>query len=637
MSGITGIFRRDGKDVDPADIKKMNDKIAHRGPDGSKIWCEGPIAFGHQMLYTTPESLHEELPFEDEDSGLVITADARIDNRKELAPKLGIEDNEYVSDSYFILKAYEKWGEKCPDELLGDFAFVIWDKNQNKLFCARDHMGVKPFYYYLSEDAFFFSSEIKTLFIVPEVPYMLNEKKLAFHLLIVHTDDNLTFYENILSLEAAHYFSLTMSKDEKNQYWKLDKDYRIDLDSEQEYIKNFREIFEEAVLCRLRTEFNIGFELSGGLDSSSIVCMAHRILNKDPYKKININTYSLVFDNLPQVDEQFYIDKVIESYDDIIPHKIRSDNINPLDNIDDILWQQEVPFYTINMSIFWNLYNQMTKDKIRIVFSGSGGDETVISYEKNYLYDLASKMQWIKLFREVNGYSKRSNKSRFHVIFYHIIIYFIPTYLKNLYKKVTQDEKNKKNNFILNEDFVNKVGGKEYLETFQYESLIKDIKTFRDFHYFAINNSARQMALEMMDLKASYFSIETRYPFFDKRLIEFCYAIPDEMKFHFGWNRYILRVSMENILPLSIQWRPFKKFFDPLLKKNLLLFEKNRLDNIFKKDSLLEQYIDLRIIRKIYKNFSSGLSYKEQNNLWIVIIVYIWLVLFFLKNKKIQK
>ena len=101
MSGITGIFRRDGQDVDPADIKKMNDKIAHRGPDGSRVWCEGPVAFGHQMLHTTQESLHEILPFEDEESGLVITADARIDNRKDLAPILGIEDNEYVSDSYF--------------------------------------------------------------------------------------------------------------------------------------------------------------------------------------------------------------------------------------------------------------------------------------------------------------------------------------------------------------------------------------------------------------------------------------------------------------------------------------------------------------------------------------------------------
>lgn len=194
MSGIIGIFRRDGRDVDPADIKKMNDKIAHRGPDGSRVWCEGPVAFGHQMLHTTQESLHEILPFEDEESGLVITADARIDNRKDLAPQLGIEDNEHVSDSYFILKAYEKWGEKCPEELLGDFAFAIWDKNKEQLFCARDHMGVKPFYYYLSEDLFVFGTEIKSILSIDNVSSKLNEKRLALFLMVKDFHEKKTYF-----------------------------------------------------------------------------------------------------------------------------------------------------------------------------------------------------------------------------------------------------------------------------------------------------------------------------------------------------------------------------------------------------------------------------------------------------------
>ena len=118
MSAITGIFYRDGRTVDSKLIKKMNDKLSHRGKDGSNIWCEGPIAFGHQMLFTTQESLQEKLPFHDKKARLVITADARIDNRKELSEELEIEDKENVSDSYFILKSYEKWGEKCPEHLL---------------------------------------------------------------------------------------------------------------------------------------------------------------------------------------------------------------------------------------------------------------------------------------------------------------------------------------------------------------------------------------------------------------------------------------------------------------------------------------------------------------------------------------
>ena len=139
----------------------MNDRLSHRGPDGSNTWCEGPVAFGHQMLMTTPESLNENLPFHDEKAGLAITADARIDNRKELSKHLDIEDNENLADSYFILKAYEKWGENCPEKLLGDFAFAIWDSNKEQLFCARDHMGVKPFYYYLSDEPFSLQLRLK--------------------------------------------------------------------------------------------------------------------------------------------------------------------------------------------------------------------------------------------------------------------------------------------------------------------------------------------------------------------------------------------------------------------------------------------------------------------------------------------
>ncbi|WP_321423675.1 asparagine synthase-related protein [uncultured Methanobacterium sp.] len=273
MSGITGIFRRDGKDVDPADIKKMNDKIAHRGPDGSKVWCEGPVALGHQMLHTTHESLHETLPFEDEESGLIITADARIDNRNDLAPQLGIEDNEYVSDSYFILKAYEKWGENCPEKLLGDFAFVIWDKSKQQLFCARDHMGVKPFYYYLSDKIFYFSTEMKTIFL--NVKKILNKIKLSFFLM-GYDDHKLTFYENVLRLFPAHFLNITNNSVKMNKYWELNPNSKIVYNSEDQYIKAFQEIFVSSVYCRMRSNFPIGFELSGGLDSSSVLCVAKK-------------------------------------------------------------------------------------------------------------------------------------------------------------------------------------------------------------------------------------------------------------------------------------------------------------------------------------------------------------------------
>lgn len=153
MSGIVGIYHLDGRPVEQQDVQRMTDSIAHRGPDGSAVWIEGPVGLGHRMLYTTPESLHEKLPLTNRTGDLTITADARIDNRNELFSMLNFNGRprETIPDSEIILVAYEKWGEKCPEKLLGDFAFTIWDKRKQAIFCARDPIGIKPFYYYCKE------------------------------------------------------------------------------------------------------------------------------------------------------------------------------------------------------------------------------------------------------------------------------------------------------------------------------------------------------------------------------------------------------------------------------------------------------------------------------------------------------
>ncbi len=144
MSGIAGIFHSDGQSA----ACGMTERIAHRGPDDLGVWREQNVCLRHQMLHTTPESLNEKLPLVK--GKLAITADARIDNREELIFALNLAGHPKVgiSDSELILEAYGRWGESCPERLLGDFSFAIWDGRRGMLFCARDHMGVKPFYYH---------------------------------------------------------------------------------------------------------------------------------------------------------------------------------------------------------------------------------------------------------------------------------------------------------------------------------------------------------------------------------------------------------------------------------------------------------------------------------------------------------
>ena len=185
MSGIVGLVTRGGEPVKRLELEGMLTSLAHRGPDGTGVWCEGPAGLGHLMLWTTPESLLERLPLVSPGGHLVLTADARIDNRADLIRTLALGGRpaEALTDSHLILAAYEKWGERCPEHLLGDFAFALWDARQHRLFCARDHMGVKPLYYYKSPRLFACASELKALFYLPEVPRRVNDMRVVDHLI----------------------------------------------------------------------------------------------------------------------------------------------------------------------------------------------------------------------------------------------------------------------------------------------------------------------------------------------------------------------------------------------------------------------------------------------------------------------
>lgn len=612
MGSITGIFYRDGRKVNPALMTKMNNQLSHRGPNGSAVWCEGSLAFGHQMLWTTPESLNEKLPFKED--GFLITADARIDNREELSDELGIFNEENISDSYFILKAYEKWGENCPDKLLGDFAFAIWDENKEKLFCARDHMGVKPFYYYLCDEFFVFSTEIKALFTIPEVPYKLNERKIALYLIRDESDKEITFYVNIKRLSSSH--SLTLNKCEKKlkRYWKLDPKLQIIMNSEEDYKRAFRAIFTEAVRCRLRSYSPIGSELSGGLDSSSVTCMAKKILSEN--KNMNsspINTFSNIYDDTPECDERYYINKVAK-IKGFISHFVKVDKISPLENIETILWLQDQPFHIHNISKQFKRYSIVKNYKINVLLSGHFGDEA-FSIGTGYLYELFVTLQWKKLINEINGRSYNYDESKYKIFIVRVIYHLIPKYLKKLIKYFLRINDSSINN-LLNDNFLKSLNIDEKNNVMNKIN----INNSKEYHYYLINAN-RETTFEIKDRNATNFNIEYRYPFCDKRLIEFCYALPTEMKLKFGWNKYILRIAMEDILPNEIQWRLRKTSFRACIKKDLLELEVGTLKKIiFDDNKLIKEYLNIGEIQDIFNNDLE--SYIHE--IWRVTLLYFW-------------
>lgn len=340
----------------------------------------------------------------------------------------------------------------------------------------------------------------------------------------------------------------------------------------------------------------------------------------------------------------------------IEPHFVYAGSINPLEQVKNILWSGDGPFSSQNESVMWNLYKKMHENNIRVVFTGENGDN-VISKGKNYFRELTVTFQWKKLFKEIRSTSshfkknkrvyKQSesvfiktafNKSFFNILVKQVIFPLIPEFLKN---KGFRQFYNKKNNIrfkpdllLLNKKFKKRLKLEGYLDEL-YNKSKKQCKTPKEYHHNIINSYNQQKILEIIDSRAAAFSIEPRHPFFDKRVVEFCYAIPTEMKYKFGWDRFILRRAMDGILPDEVQWRFFKQDLSPPLQKNLFL-EKKLIDKIFHDNKgIIEDYVDMHRLNIIYKKYKSKgegdgiadsvVSFADITDIWLVTILCLWL------------
>ena len=596
MSGIAGIYQRQGEPVQLEQLSSMIDAMAHRGTDGSKIWHQENTGLGHLMLHTTPESLTEELPFCDRLSDTVITADARIDNRDELIDLLGLKGDQAkdISDSSLILRAYHKWGENCAAKLIGDFAFAIWDGRQRQWYCARDPMGIKPFYYYKSGDLFALASEIEGLLCLPSVEKQLNELRIAYQLAGFLEDESATFYQNIFRLPSAHSLVINQSNCIAEQYWALDPHHRIKLGSNQEYTEAFRELFFESVRCRLRSAFPVGSTLSGGLDSSSISCTARNLMSEKGEK---LHTFSAIFPNLPEsdlkrIDERYFMNQVKE-LDGIHAHDVRADLLNPLL---DWLWKKGEPILSPNIYIHEGMYECARQNDVRVLLDGVDGD-TTISHGWRYLTHLAYTGNWYRLYREIGATARNLKISRKLISKEYCIKPLIHEPLERIKARLLArcDYGD-----LIAPDLARRTDLANKIKELAPEPLIT---TAREEHRGGMNTGLYPYAMEITDKSSAPKSVEGRYPFFDRRLMEFCLAIPLEQKFRQGYTRAILRHGMEGILPPEIQWRVSKARLGSNFSRNLVEFQKPLIERAICKQSKIEPYINMSNLKAKYQRY----------------------------------
>ena len=648
MSAIFGLLRLDGGEVGPSVLPEMSARLAHRGPDGNGIWADGYVAMGHRMLHTTPESLRERQPVARRDGALVLVADARVDNREELIANLLLHGpvGTAPTDAELILHAYEAWGEDCAARIVGDFAFAIWNRRRGSLFCARDPMGVKPFYYYRSDAVFAFASEIKALFAVPGVPRRVNELQVAYYLEPFLGDREITFYEGIKRLPAAHTLAIAGSRSEPKRFWTIDVERSAPPADNREYADAFLSVFREAVESRLRSAFPVGSTVSGGLDSSSIACVARLDKQRDTPRVIH--TFSAVFPGLPEeerrlADESPYIDAVV-GLEGFVSHRVRADELSPLHDHERLLRHFDEPPLGYNLYMHRALYGAAQREGVRVFLDGVDGDACV-SHGYQRLSELIYRNEWDIFESEVralaaSGKDQRAASARLASQFVSpylealaaahdggawlrvgreasarfglsrrrlAIRYGLEPLIRNAVRRSVRSSTGNAalGSVLLHQDLAERVRGlRRNVEPAPADAAPELFA--RDAHRRALENPQYQSLLEVTDHTAAMYGVEPRYPFFDRRLMEFCVALPSDQKLSGGWTRVVLRRAMEGILPPEVQWRPGKQDLQPNFARGLRTRDGTIIARAVEEaPRVLDGLVDAHRLRAIHRSYTS--------------------------------
>ncbi len=580
MCGISALIALPKATFEDGVLKKMTQIIAHRGPDGEGYYIDNQeFGLGHRRLSIIDTSSDGIQPMFSADSNLVIVFNGEIYNYIEIRSVL--EEKGIVfktkTDTEVILAAYAYWGEDCLQQFNGMWAFVLYDKVKNQLFCSRDRFGVKPLYYGRVGECFALASEIKQFTVLPTWQARLNLVR-AYEFLAEdykeHTEE--TFFETIFEVPAAHYLIYNLKKhsfDLKKYYY-----FEKHLSPKQflppfKAIEKFGMLLKDAVRLRLRSDVPVGMTLSGGLDSSAIAGYVAEI-EPNSTKKTQYPTFSSCHINFKE-DESVYIDAVIARHG--FPNdKIDSTFEQVLACFDSVTWHQDGPVNNTSLLTHFRLMQAIREQGIKVVLAGQGADEILAGYQKFYAYYFKALFQNAPI---------QAIKSIFYFIYLHPKEFF--SVLKSVKKRISFFQKKDKNT----PTWWNTAH--EVEATKKYQRPVE--RTIQESSLASIYAFGLQRILHHEDRNSMALGIEARSPFLDYRLMEFCLALPDELKIHNAKRKYILREATKHLLPKKIYTRYDKLGFpspqEDWLKANTSWLKENLEESLTSLQGLIQPSI----------------------------------------------
>lgn len=558
MCGIAGIFSF-SKTLDVGQIRQMTDTLVHRGPDGEGQWLSenALVGLGHRRLSIIDLSDAASQPMLSVDGRFAMVLNGEIYNYLELKSQLVAAGHAFKSssDTEVLLTLYALEGPACLQKLDGMFAFAVYDHVKRELFCARDRFGEKPFYYSSGSDQFLFASEMKALF-AANVAKTVSHKFIYNYLLYGVTDDVYhpadTFYEQVKQLEPAHYIIISSDgRIEKQRYWSLPCNYS-QLISVEDAMEQYRFLFRQSVERRLRSDVPVGSSLSGGLDSSSVVLEVNRIKGASQVQK----TFSARFPGFVR-DESTFMDLVNDNAN-VQPVPVFPTADSVMENLRKIWFHQEIPFGSTSIGVQFEVMKSARENNVVVLLDGQGADETMAGYtfyRNTYLKEL-SKVNSNLYHNEVNAlFNIHQVTMPVDGIKQKILgSGLLPVQLlRNVRRQMMRPD----STFFLGIH-------PDLVREFKNEpSPFPVFSNLKEHLHFSTSKIGLTELLRYADRNAMAHSVEVRLPFLSHELVEFEFSLPSSLLIKDGWTKYILRRSMEDLLPVPIAWRKDKVGYEP--------------------------------------------------------------------------
>lgn len=619
MCGISGYFTNTNK-FSEEQLRLMTDQLSHRGPNSDGFFVHNNVGLGHKRLSILDLSENGKQPMVSHDGRYVMVYNGEVYNYREIAAELQEQLHSPISfvsssDSEVIQEAFVKWGPKFVNRLNGMFAIVIYDKVKNELWVFRDRLGIKPLYFYYKDEEFLFASELKSIRVVKKNDLSINHQAIHQFLNLGFIPNPLTIYNEVKKLEPGHFLRVTERGIEKQKYWSVKHAVsNKTITSEKEATVKIGDLLASSVQYQLNSDVPFGIFLSGGIDSSLITALASSI------SSTKVNTFSIGFKE-NKFNESDYARKVANHFNTNHHEFIVSHN-DAIELIDKIVDVYDEPFAD-SSSIPTMLVSKLAKQHVTVTLSGEGGDELFLGYGA---YKWAQRLNNPIIYRSRNilkSLFRNLGDSRYK----RVANLFDFENRDELYAHIFSQEQYMFTNKELSKILVDNAMLKKLSWYLPDKELGRKLSPMEKQAIFDILYYLPGDLLTKIDRASMLYSLETRVPYLDHRLVELGLNISPDLKYKNGESKYILKEILFQYIPRHFFDRPKQGFAIPLSKwlKNELRY---LIEDILN-PTVINNFgvVKTEEVEELKKRFFAGEDHLY-NRIWLLIILHKWLLKF---------